>query len=126
VRFGDAVALLLDMPEAVLLEVGPGQTLTTLSHQQRGNRSIPIIASMPERAADAVASGTMLDALGHLWAAGIQPDWKHVWSREHRQRLSLPTYPFDRKKHWIAPPVLATQAGAPETAPVVLQIPHRE
>ncbi len=104
VRFGDAVALLLNLPEAVLLEVGPGQTLTTLANQQRGNRSIPIVASMPERSGDDTAAGTLLEALGKLWAAGVQPDWKRFWSRENRRRLSLPTYPFERRKHWIEPP----------------------
>ena len=102
--FADAVNVLLDLPGAVLVEVGPGQTLTTLAHQQRGNRSVRIVASMPERAAEAVASGSMLDALGKLWAAGVQPDWQRVWSQEQRQRVSLPTYPFERKKHWIEPP----------------------
>jgi amino acid adenylation domain-containing protein len=121
VRFGDAVALLLDVPDAVLLEVGPGQSLTTLAHQQRGSRNIQIIASMPERAAEAIASGTMLEALGRMWAAGIHPDWKHFWSREHRQRVALPTYPFDRKKHWIEPPVRTAHAAAPDTTPVTLQ-----
>jgi amino acid adenylation domain-containing protein len=105
VRFAEASALLLDLPEAMLLEVGPGQSLTILARQQRGNRAIPIVASMPDRAADAADSGTMLEALGRLWAAGIQPKWKRFWSQEHRQRVSLPTYPFERKKHWIEPPV---------------------
>jgi amino acid adenylation domain-containing protein len=104
VRFADASALLLDMPGAVLLEVGPGQALTTLAHQQRGNRAIPIVASMPERGAEAVASETMLEALGRLWAAGVQPKWQRVWSNEKRKRTALPTYPFERKKHWIDPP----------------------
>jgi len=112
VRFADAVALLLDMPGAVLLEVGPGQTLTTLAHQQRGNRATPIVASMPERDAEAVASETMLEALGRLWAAGIQPEWTRIWSQEHRKQVSLPTYPFERKKHWIEPPAQAVVANA--------------
>ena len=104
VRFADVAALLLDVPGAVFLEVGPGQSLTTLAHQQRGSRTTPIIASMPERAPENIASGTMLEALGRLWAAGVQPDWKHVWSHERRRLLSLPTYPFERSKHWIEPP----------------------
>ncbi len=111
VRFADAARLLLDLPEAVLLEVGPGQPLTILARQQRGNRAVPIVASMPERAADAGDSGTMLEALGRLWTAGVQPEWKHVWSHEHRRRVSLPTYPFERKKHWIEPPAHTTAAN---------------
>jgi len=118
VRFANAAKLLLDLPEAVLLEVGPGQTLTILARQQRGNRSVPIVASMPERIADAGDSGTMLEALGRLWTAGVQPKWERVWSQEHRQRVSLPTYPFERKKHWIEPPAHAAAAIASQQARV--------
>ncbi|MGA2887875.1 MAG: amino acid adenylation domain-containing protein [Terracidiphilus sp.] len=118
VRFADAVAVLLDLPEAVLLEVGPGQSLTTLAHQQRGKRITPIVASMPERAA---GSGNMLEALGRLWATGIQPEWKRFWSQEHRLRVPLPTYPFERKKHWVEPPVHAAQTKALLEATTALQ-----
>ena len=121
VRFADAAALLLDLPGAVLLEVGPGQTLTTLALQQRGNRPTPIMASMPERAADALGSETMLEALGRLWAASIQPEWKRFWSRERRERVSLPTYPFERKKHWIDPPQRSAPAHLLQQTPAALQ-----
>jgi amino acid adenylation domain-containing protein len=118
VRFADAARLLLDLPEAVLLEVGPGQSLTVLARQQRGNRAVPIMASMPERAAEAGDSGTMLEALGRLWTAGVQPEWKRVWNHKRRQRVSLPTYPFERKKHWIDPPAHAAAANASQQATV--------
>ena len=120
-RFADAAGLLLDLPEAVLLEVGPGQSLTILARQQRGNRAVPIVASMPERTADAGDAGTMLEALGRLWTAGVQPDWKRVWSHESRRRVSLPTYPFERKKHWIDPPAHAVAAKTPGQAAVAPQ-----
>ena len=116
VLFSDAAALLLDLPGAVLLEVGPGQTLTTLAHQQRGKRTTPIVASMPERAAEAMASGSMLEALGRLWTVGVEPDWRRFWSQERRQRVSLPTYPFERKKHWIEPVEPVTSFASVELA----------
>jgi amino acid adenylation domain-containing protein len=117
VRFAQAAALLLDLPGAALLEVGPGQTLITLAHQQRGSRATPIVASMPERAAGALGSETMLEALGRLWAAGIQPDWRRFWNQERRVRVSLPTYPFERKKHWVDPPQRAAAANTLQQAP---------
>jgi len=113
VRFADAVSTLLHSPSPALLEVGPGQTLTTLAHQQRGNRAIPIIASMPERDGADLASGSMMDALGRLWAAGVEPEWNSLWKDESRQRVSLPTYPFERKKHWIEPPARQTATAIP-------------
>jgi amino acid adenylation domain-containing protein len=121
VRFGDAAALLLNFPEAALLEVGPGQTLTTLVNSQRGNRPIPIVASMPERGNDGNASGTMLEALGKLWAAGVEADWNRFSSGQQRQRVSLPTYPFERKKHWIEPPSANRHETSPQQTILALQ-----
>lgn len=116
VRFADAAAVLLDFSSAALLEVGPGQTLTTLAHQQRGSRAIPVVASMPERDGADLASGSMMDALGRLWAAGVEPEWNELWNNESRQRVSLPTYPFERKKHWVEPPA---QQAATAVPPIV-------
>ncbi len=126
VRFADAVKLLLGLPEAVLLEVGPGQSLTTLARQQRGNRAVPIVASMPERTGEAGDSGTMLEALGRLWTTGIQPDWERVWNHERRRRISLPTYPFERKKHWIEPPAYVAAGAIAANAPLQSNIATRE
>jgi amino acid adenylation domain-containing protein len=121
VRFADVATMLLDLPGAILLEVGPGQALTTLAVQQRGQRTTPIIASMPEREPEALGSATMLQALGRLWLAGVQPDWKSYWQTEQPKRAALPTYPFERKKHWIEPPAFAVQANAPHPPLVVLE-----
>jgi amino acid adenylation domain-containing protein len=118
VRFADAIALLLDQPEAVLLEVGPGQTLVTLATQQRGTRNIPVVASLPERSHDELTSGSMQEALGQLWIAGLEPDWNAFWKEEKRQRVPLPTYPFERKRHWIEPPAARVQTDV--VLPVVI------
>jgi NAD(P)-dependent dehydrogenase (short-subunit alcohol dehydrogenase family) len=46
-------------------------------------------------------------------------DWKRVHAGERRVRLSLPTYPFDRQRHWIEP--AKTMA-----APSELAIPQKK
>src|SRR5262249_47259955 len=35
---------------------------------------------------------------------GVVPNWKAFYGDECRQRLSLPTYPFERQRYWIDPP----------------------
>jgi acyl transferase domain-containing protein len=101
VRFADAVSTLVQNPDRILLEVGPGQTLTTLassnpdrSREQHCLSSMPPIGSPNEQAA-------MLRALGRLWAAGCQVDWEGFYGDERRRRISLPTYPFQKQKYWI-------------------------
>ncbi len=42
-------------------------------------------------------------AIGELWLNGITCNWAAYYSDDRRQRVSLPTYPFQRKRHWIEP-----------------------
>jgi amino acid adenylation domain-containing protein len=99
VRFREGLATLLADGANLLLEVGPGKTLTTLALQQSpGDRPASAVASFSQ-------TDTIQQALASLWAAGATPDWASYFAGQDRLRVSLPTYPFERKLHWIAPPV---------------------
>jgi amino acid adenylation domain-containing protein len=104
VRFADNVARLLQEMQPVLLEVGPGQALTTLArqHPAAAGRITPVcsLGRSPERADD---PRTMADALGRLWIAGTPVDWSAWQGDARRLRVPLPTYPFERQRHWIEP-----------------------
>ena len=102
VRFADAVQELVQDPERILLEVGPGRTLSTFARRAGG--SCPVVPSM--RAAGPVTEGSsdqalLLEALGRLWMAGAEIDWRRPFAGERRRRLPLPTYPFERQRYWI-------------------------
>ncbi|MDB6039991.1 MAG: polyketide synthase, partial [Verrucomicrobiales bacterium] len=46
-----------------------------------------------------------LEKLGKLWAGGRNVDWMRLKANEAPQvRISLPTYPFARDRHWIPKP----------------------
>jgi acyl transferase domain-containing protein len=45
----------------------------------------------------------VLTTLGKLWLGGIKPDWDGFYANEKRRRIPLPTYPFERKRHWVEP-----------------------
>ncbi|SCG54230.1 hybrid non-ribosomal peptide synthetase/type I polyketide synthase [Micromonospora halophytica] len=102
VRFGASVALVAG-PDAVLLEVGPGRTLGTLARQV--SRDATVLASMP--APGDVPAGTHPGPtlLGRLWAAGVDVD---LAADGPRRRVSLPGYPFQRRRYWISPGGQAT------------------
>jgi polyketide synthase PksN len=45
-----------------------------------------------------------------LWVQGLSFDWKGLYTQGQQRtrvprRLSLPTYPFARERHWVEPPV---------------------
>ena len=104
VRFTGGLHRLLDDGERALLEVGPGRGMASLArqHPDRG-REQPVISSMrhPDQQLDDDAA--WLDALGQLWAAGATVDWDAFWEGEQRLRIPLPTYQFDRQRHWYEP-----------------------
>jgi amino acid adenylation domain-containing protein len=105
VRFADALKTLMVTPQ-VLLEVGPGSTLSTLARQQPNSSEATIISSLSQRDEQSPSeAGSLQEALGQLWLAGAAPKWASVYAQEQRRRVSLPTYPFERKLHWVAPPI---------------------
>lgn len=112
VLFGPALEELKARTSWVLLEVGPGQTLSTLAR-----RTLPgylILTSLPGARDHSSAAASMLTALGRLWLAGCSVAWPHLYSHK-RQRLSLPTYPFERQRYWIeAPGQSSTNEGVRE------------
>jgi amino acid adenylation domain-containing protein len=125
VRFGDGVARLLAEPATVLLEVGPGRTLGSLARRQgtTGGASPTVLASMRHPEDPGGDSSALLQALGRLWLAGIEVDWRATHG-VRRQRLSLPTYSFDRRHFWIEPgAALQIPGRLAAAAPEPVQIP---
>jgi acyl transferase domain-containing protein len=103
VRFSSGVRVLLDQPGRVLLELGPGEALSKLISRQLNGYDgsvIPVLGSREEMP-DSQASA--LDAVGKLWEAGVDIDWRRFYSTQQRRRVPLPTYPFSRKRFWIEP-----------------------
>ncbi len=117
VRFADGLQELLADESRVLLEVGPGRTLSSLARTHPARKMTqPIVTSMrhPEEAADDQAF--MLGAFGRLWAVGTDVDWSKLREGETRHRIELPTYCFDHQRHWVEPGV--TGVLAPEDRPL--------
>ncbi len=117
VRFADGVAALAGSdPSPVLLEVGPGNVTTTLALQTLGARTAGVVTSLQDAAREHSDRDCLLEALGRLWTLGAEPHWEALHPSA-RQRVPLPTYPFERKRFWIeAPARSAAAAGGASTA----------
>ncbi len=110
VRFADGVAKLLSQPSISLLEVGPRLTLTALAAAQ-GAKSCR--GSLP--AGDGDDLGFFLNTAGALWLDGAPLRWDRFEKGRRLQRLSLPLYPFERARCWIAPTRQAERATEQDT-----------
>jgi amino acid adenylation domain-containing protein len=102
VQFAAGVqALRARHPEAVLLEVGPGQVLGQLV---RG--AAPAEAPAPVRTLGGPkdpgeADEWLARALAGLWCAGVEVDWARAVRHERRLKVPLPSYPFQRQRYWV-------------------------
>ena len=116
VRFSDCLQRIVRDSEAMLLETGPGQSLTTLARQHPELRAGRRVVASCRRAQDTVLSDheAIVHALGRLWLSGASIDWHAFYRHETRRRVPLPTYPFERRRYWIDSPAVGT---APSTRP---------
>jgi acyl transferase domain-containing protein/acyl carrier protein len=113
VRFAAGLNTIWQNNHTLLLEVGPGQTLSTFARQHPDRPSSQrVISSLPGARESQSALATTLKAVGQLWLAGNQIDWDTLSGPEKRHRISLPPYPFERERYWLEPAVGPTQAMA--------------
>ncbi|MET0330180.1 MAG: amino acid adenylation domain-containing protein [Dyella sp.] len=110
VRFSRALLGLLENPQYAFLEVGPRHTLSSLTRQHPQSRGRIALASLADSAETERAA--WLQAIGQLWSYGTPLALEALDRRERKRRVCLPTYPFERKRHWIE----ASQRTAPATA----------
>ncbi len=105
VRFADGLQQLLLEDKNLFLEVGPGQTLSTLvkQHPAKGVHTIAL-SSLSHPQTRQHDRRTLLQAAGSLWLAGVSLDWQRFSVDEKRRRIALPTYPFERQRYWIEIP----------------------
>lgn len=115
VRFAQGVKELLQEPNRIFVEVGPGQTLSTLMKQQLTGdvAKRQLVVSTLRGPRDTTSDvELLLKTMGRLWVAGAPVDWTGFYAHEHRQRVPLPSYPFERQRYWIEPGKFTPNADA--------------
>ena len=126
VQFSAGVKELRKDSKAILLEVGPGNVLSTLA-RQHFSADQRIVSSLADGFSGEGDSIALMNALGSLWVEGVLPNWLALHEGERRLRISLPTYPLERKRYWLeaaaidaaSPPV----TKAAETSGAAIQLP---
>ncbi|MFN6531146.1 beta-ketoacyl synthase N-terminal-like domain-containing protein [Nostoc sp. ChiSLP03a] len=122
VLFAQGVEKLLATPEQVLLEVGPGHTLTTLVKRHSDKAATQTVLTSVRHPQEKQSDNHILfNTLGQLWLAGVKVDWFGFYSQDEYYRLPLPTYPFERDRYWIDPPQKAAW-GQLQSLPTTSQL----
>ncbi|MBZ4192825.1 MAG: SDR family NAD(P)-dependent oxidoreductase [Candidatus Contendobacter sp.] len=105
VAFAAGIRQLAALGCTVFLEVGPQPILLGLGRSCiQGNEGI---ASARRNDASGHA---LMAALGRLFELGVNIDWRAVHAGRSRRLITLPSYPFQRRRYWRA--TKATTVGA--------------
>lgn len=105
VRFAAALrTACADGAPRLLLEVGPRVTTTTFArHDRAALGPVTIVATLDTDATGGDDWVALQAARGRVWLAGAELDFGAWYAAERRQRVPLPTYPFERRRHWLDP-----------------------
>jgi acyl transferase domain-containing protein/acyl carrier protein len=103
VLFGEGIGHLLERPNPLLIEVGPERELCTLlnAHLSRLSRAdvfqpVNLVRHPQQQVSD---TAYLLNKVGQLWLYGLEPGWAGFYPGQRRQKVSLPTYPFERQQY---------------------------
>lgn len=109
VRFGATVERMLADGITLFVELGPHPVLLPSVEQTAQGASLEAITIACARRGDP-EQASMLAAVGALHCAGFPLDWSRVMPARGRT-VRLPTYPWQRERHWVAAAEV-TAAGA--------------
>ena len=113
VRFARGLQTLSQNRQVVLLEVGPGQSLSGLAAGQMDREKCSVVSSLPHPRKPRSEVASMVEALGRLWIRGVAVDWQGFNLRQQCRRVPLPTYPFERQRYWIEAQPAPSQTQQP-------------
>lgn len=100
VRYYQATTNLLtdnDDSKVLCIEMGAGAMLASLNRAAHPGGKLPTLPALSGKQDE---WERMLDNLGHCYATGADIDWAQV-DAEPWRAVSLPTYPFERRRHWF-------------------------
>ncbi|HEY0640122.1 MAG TPA: acyltransferase domain-containing protein, partial [Pseudonocardiaceae bacterium] len=112
VRFADGIRTLRDHAVSTYLELGPGPVLATMARAcldaDGPSGADPVAVLRPDRP----EGDTVAAAVAHAVLRGARPDPGRLVP--DGRRVTLPTYPFQRRRYWLHTPTAtgdATELG---------------
>ena len=123
VAFRACVETLAALGVDTIVEIGPHAVLGPMAllawpEPAQGTAAPPVtLASLrrPSESTPGPAGGdAFVEAVAQGYEAGLPIDFEGLFAGEARRRISLPSYPFQRRRHWIeAPKRRRASAGHP-------------
>jgi malonyl CoA-acyl carrier protein transacylase len=119
-RFSDGLRRLWQLANPMLVECGPGRTLSVLAAQHPDRKATlkSGIWSMRQRFEDDLDERLLLNAIGKVWLAGGAISWDRIAPLGARRRIPLPTYPHEKEHCWTDSAPTAQPSTAVYTPPI--------
>jgi natural product biosynthesis luciferase-like monooxygenase protein/amino acid adenylation domain-containing protein len=96
VQFNEGMQCLHRLGHKVYLEIGPKGTLIGMGKDCIDGEELTCLESTNQRE----NCQRLLKSLGELYVRGYEVDWQGYYQEKKYQKISLPTYPFQRKRFW--------------------------
>ena len=125
VQFAAGIRTMVERGYDLFLEIGPTPTLTAM-----GQRCVPVsdgaaqeraISWLPSLRQGQDDSKQILESLAALYVRGAAVDWASFDQGYARQRVCLPTYPFQRERYWLNVPRRAVAGAAAQATMTTAQ-----
>ena len=97
VRFQTGMETLHSQGHRLFLEIGPNPVLTGMARRIHPGSECRWIPTLRRNKGD---WQQLLEALASLYVQGASVNWSEFDKPYRRQKVSLPTYAFDRKRYW--------------------------
>ena len=103
VQWWRGVEEVLKTGAGVLLEVGPGESLTSVVKEGVRGRDVTVLSTLrgKRRGGSDEAERELVTRLGEMWVRGVGVKWGGMYAGEARRRMELPTYEFERQRYWL-------------------------
>ncbi|HLF25328.1 MAG TPA: type I polyketide synthase [Anaerolineae bacterium] len=98
VRFADSIQALHELGYDTFVEIGPSPTLLSMAQRCSPDATAAWLPSLRKGQDD---WRIMLDSLGALYVRGADVNWAGLDRDYRRQKVVLPTYPFQRQRYWL-------------------------
>ncbi|MFJ6086959.1 type I polyketide synthase [Streptomyces sp. NPDC092369] len=112
VRFHDGLGALRDLGVTAFLELGPDAVLTSLAESLVEGGPDGELTAVAALRAGRAETRTFTEALARLHVHGTTVDWRAAFDRHAVRAVDLPTYPFQRRRHWLDVPSGTATAAA--------------
>lgn len=125
VQFHASVTQLVAEGHRTFLEIGPAPTLTGMARAflsttaDDAQAALLLLQSLRPRRDE---RRTMLDSVSALYTRGYAPRLENLDARTSRRRVVLPTYPFQRSRHWLPASSARAAVAAASSVPVAASL----